>query len=128
MVFLSSGNQPQAYNVVRITSEGCEMRYEGNKVKDINIAYIGGGSQNWARILMKDLALEEQLSGTMRLYDINYQTACDNVKIGNSLAKYPQLLYPYCQALSRRWSLKYICPNNMEYISQWVTLLDQEVS
>jgi len=66
------------------------MRYEGNKVKGINIAYIGGGSRGWARNLMQDLALEEKLSGTVRLYDIDYQAACDNATIGNSLVGYPE--------------------------------------
>ena len=32
-------------------------------VKNINIAYIGGGSRGWAWTFMTDLALEKQLSG-----------------------------------------------------------------
>jgi alpha-galactosidase len=66
------------------------MRYEDNKVKGLNIAYIGGGSRGWARNLMRDLATEEQLSGTVKLYDIDYKAACDNATIGNSLAEYPE--------------------------------------
>lgn len=66
------------------------MRYEGDKIKGINIAYIGGGSRGWARNLMRDLALEEQLSGTVKLYDIDYKAACDNTTIGNSLVQYPE--------------------------------------
>jgi galacturan 1,4-alpha-galacturonidase len=45
------------------------MKYEGNQVKDIHIAYIGGGSKGWAWALMGDLAMESDLSGTVKLYD-----------------------------------------------------------
>ena len=61
------------------------MKHLGNKVTDINIAYIGGGSKGWAWGLMNDLAQESQLSGNVRLYDINYSAAHDNEIIGNSL-------------------------------------------
>ena len=61
------------------------MLYNCGKISDINIAYIGGGSKSWARVLMGDLALEEQLSGTVRLYDIDYQAAYENQLIGNHL-------------------------------------------
>ncbi len=61
------------------------MTYNNDHVSDINIAYIGGGSKNWAWILMTDLALEEQLSGTVKLYDIDFQAAYDNEIIGNKL-------------------------------------------
>lgn len=52
-------------------------------MKKINIAYIGGGSRGWARILMNDLVKEESLTGTVRLYDIDKQSAVINAKIGN---------------------------------------------
>ena len=58
------------------------MRTKG---KDLQIAYIGGGSRGWAWGLMSDFALEEQLSGTVKLYDINYEAACENEVIGNRL-------------------------------------------
>lgn len=61
------------------------MILENNKVKDIQIAYIGGGSRNWAWTFMKDLALEEQLSGTIRLYDIDSEAAKVNEIIGNKI-------------------------------------------
>lgn len=61
------------------------MEYSGDKVKDINIAYIGGGSRGWAWGLMSDLAVEERLSGTVKLYDIDYKAAHDNEIIGNSI-------------------------------------------
>lgn len=56
-------------------------------IKNLQIAYIGGGSKGWAWKLMGDLALEEQLSGTVKLYDVNYEAAHDNQIIGNNLNK-----------------------------------------
>ena len=40
------------------------------KALDLNIAYIGGGSRGWAWGFMMDLAMDEQMCGTVRLYDI----------------------------------------------------------
>ena len=62
-----------------------------NMVKDIKIAYIGGGSMGWAWGLMSDLAMERQLSGTVRLYDIDKEAAIRNEKIGNRLKIIPML-------------------------------------
>ncbi len=36
---------------------------------------------------MCDLALEEQLSGTIKLYDIDYPAACENRDVGNELSE-----------------------------------------
>lgn len=66
------------------------MRYEKNCCKDINICYIGGGSQGWAWKLMSDLYLEEALSGTVRLYDIDENAARTNEVIGNRMFAYPE--------------------------------------
>ncbi|RXZ82501.1 alpha-glucosidase/alpha-galactosidase [Paenibacillaceae bacterium] len=55
--------------------------------KDVQIAYIGGGSRGWAWGLMSDLAMEPQLSGTVRLYDINHDAAAQNAIIGNKLSE-----------------------------------------
>ena len=54
---------------------------------DVTIAYIGGGSRNWAWTLMTDLALEESLSGCIRLFDINKEAAKINETIGNHLSQ-----------------------------------------
>lgn len=59
------------------------MIRENNKVMDLKIAYIGGGSRGWARGLMSDLAKEERMSGNVYLYDIDFNAALDNEKIGN---------------------------------------------
>ena len=37
------------------------MTYKDNAVKDLRIAYIGGGSRGWAWTFMRDLALEPEL-------------------------------------------------------------------
>lgn len=59
-------------------------------MKNITIAYIGGGSRLWARGLMSDLALEEELSGLVKLYDIDHLAAENNAKIGNLMMKLPE--------------------------------------
>ena len=59
------------------------MRINGNTAESVKIAYIGGGSRGWARVLMSDLAKEEKLSGEVCLYDIDYAAAKDNETIGN---------------------------------------------
>ena len=62
------------------------MKYSETRVNEINIAYIGGGSREWAWVFMKDLALEGRLSGTIRLYDTDYEAALNNERIGNRLS------------------------------------------
>ncbi len=59
------------------------MKYTEFGVKDIKIAYIGGGSRGWAWKLMSDLAVAEDISGTVDLYDIDYEAAQHNEIIGN---------------------------------------------
>lgn len=60
------------------------MKYINNqRVEDVVIAYIGGGSRGWAWGLMSDLAGQEILSGTVRLYDIDRKAAEANETIGN---------------------------------------------
>jgi galacturan 1,4-alpha-galacturonidase len=63
------------------------MIYSNNKVKDVNIAYIGGGSRGWAWSFMTDLALEPDMSGTIRLYDTNIEAAKANETIGNKISQ-----------------------------------------
>lgn len=63
------------------------MKYCDNKVSDIRIAYIGGGSRGWAWTFMTDLAMEEQLSGTICLYDIDKEAAKTNEMIGNRISQ-----------------------------------------
>lgn len=62
------------------------------KRENVTIAYIGGGSRNWAWTLMTDLALEESMSGCIRLYDINREAAKINETIGNHLTARPEAI------------------------------------
>ena len=55
----------------------------------LKIAYLGGGSRGWARILMQDLALCPHLSGDVYLYDINLEAAELNVKLGTWIQGQP---------------------------------------
>lgn len=54
--------------------------------KYLKIAYIGGGSRAWARKLMCDLAVADDICGEVRLYDIDKAAAKDNEAIGNTIA------------------------------------------
>ncbi len=59
------------------------MRYVGNKAEDVKICYIGGGSRGWAWGLMSDLAANEDMNGSVYLYDIDMAAAKNNEIIGN---------------------------------------------
>ncbi|MBQ2284348.1 MAG: alpha-glucosidase/alpha-galactosidase [Clostridia bacterium] len=52
-------------------------------MRDIKIAYIGGGSRGWAWGLMSDLAKANDICGEVALYDIDLKAAKDNEIIGN---------------------------------------------
>ena len=41
-------------------------------MKQIKIAYIGGGSKAWARVFMTDLALADDLSGEIAVFTCRY--------------------------------------------------------
>lgn len=58
-------------------------------MKNIKIAYIGGGSKAWARVFMTDLALAEGLCGEIALYDIDIPAAELNRRIGDKINKNP---------------------------------------
>jgi alpha-galactosidase len=49
----------------------------------LKIAYLGGGSREWARKLMIDLALCPDLTGEVALYDIDMDSARLNEQLGN---------------------------------------------
>lgn len=55
------------------------------KCENLKIAYIGGGSRGWAWGLMSDLAVADDISGKVYLYDIDYEAAKNNEIIGNSI-------------------------------------------
>ncbi len=58
------------------------MKHYGNRADEVRIAYIGGGSTDWAWRLMNDLAANDKMNGTVALYDINYESAAKNALIG----------------------------------------------
>src|SRR5512141_1681302 len=49
----------------------------------LKIAYLGGGSREWARKLIIDLALCPDLRGEVALYDIDMDSARLNEQLGN---------------------------------------------
>jgi galacturan 1,4-alpha-galacturonidase len=56
---------------------------------ELKIAYVGGGSRDWARKLMIDLALCPDLTGHVALYDIDMESARLNEQLGNWLQDQP---------------------------------------
>lgn len=56
---------------------------------ELKIAYLGGGSREWARKLMFDLALAPELTGYVALYDIDLASARLNEQLGNWLQTQP---------------------------------------
>ena len=63
------------------------MKHYNDHAEDVVIAYIGGGSRGWAWGLMSDLASQDTLRGTVRLYDIDHEAAEANVIVGNKAGK-----------------------------------------
>jgi alpha-galactosidase len=55
----------------------------------LKIAYLGGGSRGWARLLMQDLALCPHLCGEVYLYDLNLEAARLNAELGAWLQQLP---------------------------------------
>ncbi len=60
--------------------------------KELAIAYIGGGSRGWAWGLMADLAMDPDLCGSVRLYDIDREAAERNRIIGEKISACPDAL------------------------------------
>lgn len=71
------------------------MNYNGNRAENIKIAYIGGGSRGWAWGFMSDLASCDDISGDVYLYDIDFEAAQNNEKIGN--------MYQNCEGAKSVW-------------------------
>ena len=101
------------------------MTYKDNAVKDLRIAYIGGGSRGWAWTFMRDLALEPALGGTIVLYDIDKEAAKANEIIGNGISEREEAVgkwkYIVADTLKEvhlmRWSLMCMSQKNMVSIS-----------
>ena len=67
------------------------MTRYGKDVKDLKVAYIGGGSRGWAWGFMKDLAMDGEICGTLRLYDIDREAAQRNKIIGEKIGAHPDV-------------------------------------
>lgn len=65
------------------------MYINKNVACDVKIAYIGGGSRGWAWGLMSDLVDNEDMSGSVSLYDIDYEASKANEIIGNKYNHVP---------------------------------------
>jgi len=65
------------------------MLFSNGKVQGLTVAYIGGGSRGWAWGFMKDLAMDEQMNGVVRLYDIDQDAAEKNKRIGDMISAHP---------------------------------------
>ena len=60
------------------------------KAQNLKVAYIGGGSRGWAWGFMKDLAMDGDMCGTIRLYDIDRSAAERNRIIGGKISAHPK--------------------------------------
>lgn len=66
------------------------MQYGKDRVTDLKVAYIGGGSRGWAWKFMTDIAMDRQMEGEIRLYDIDRDAAEKNRIIGEKISAHPQ--------------------------------------
>ncbi|NLF77050.1 MAG: alpha-glucosidase/alpha-galactosidase, partial [Chloroflexi bacterium] len=60
------------------------------KAHSLTVAYIGGGSRGWAWGFMKDLGMDPQMEGVVRLYDIDRDAAEKNRRIGEMISSHPE--------------------------------------
>src|SRR5512142_1364009 len=67
------------------------QRFTMNPIS-LKIAYIGGGSRDWARKLMIDIALCPDLTGEVALYDIDMESARLNAELGSWIQAQPGVL------------------------------------
>ncbi|MCL2035536.1 MAG: alpha-glucosidase/alpha-galactosidase [Oscillospiraceae bacterium] len=65
------------------------MKFENGNARELQIAYIGGGSRGWAWGFMMDLADDSQMGGVVRLYDIDRKAAENNAVIGGKISAHP---------------------------------------
>lgn len=84
------------------------LKYENGNARELNIAYIGGGSRGWAWGFMMDLAMDGQMEGTVRLYDIDVPSAERNRIIGEKISAHPDAVarwkYEVSQSLEQALS------------------------
>lgn len=100
----------------------------------LKIAYIGGGSREWARKLMIDLALCPELTGEVALYDIDEAAACLNEKFGNWLQNQSEVLshWRYCVVPNIKDALRgadfvivSVQPGSLEVMAEEIDIAEQ---
>lgn len=100
----------------------------------LKVAYIGGGSREWARKLMFDLALCPDLTGEVALYDIDMEAARLNEQLGNWLQEQPEVLsrWRYSTVSTLREALRAadfviisIQPGPLEMMAEEIALAEQ---
>ena len=78
---------------------------------NVKVAYIGGGSREWAHNLYRELMLEPRLGGEIRLYDIDKKAAKENEMLGNmldevSVYEVDGIKYPDSDKIKNNWTFK----------------------
>ncbi len=63
------------------------MTQSEHELLPLKIAYVGGGSLNWAPVLMADLAADTRLAAEVRLYDPDLAAAERNARLGARFAE-----------------------------------------
>ncbi len=100
----------------------------------LRIAYIGGGSREWARKLMFDLALSPDLTGEVRLYDIDVESAVLNERFGNWLQEQAGVVsrwnYHVCKELSEAlvgadFVIISIQPGSLEVMAEEIAIAEK---
>ena len=66
------------------------IQHHSDRVSGLQVAYIGGGSRGWAWGFMTDIACDGQISGAVRLYDIDREAARRNKIIGEKIVAHPE--------------------------------------
>lgn len=62
-----------------------QSKWDCLKKSEIKIAYIGGGSREWAVKLMSDLALSSRITGRLDLFDIDFAAASENQQLSEEV-------------------------------------------
>lgn len=70
-------------------------------IKNVKLAYIGGGSRAWARKFMTDLAIQDDFCGSVNLYDIDEDAAKANVTVSEIINKSPKAISKFSYTVSK---------------------------
>ncbi len=101
---------------------------------DLKIAYIGGGSRDWAHKLMIDLALCPELTGEVALYDIDIESARLNEQLGNWMQDQPGVVSRWHYAVTPNlretligadFVIISIQPGSLEMMAQEIALAEE---